>query len=85
MVTLLTVQALNARTERRMTKNNRILFMIMACGDELFWCLVQSSTLPPPECNNANDGQWCNHQVNDATVQTLCGFVSKLLGCFGTD
>jgi hypothetical protein len=55
------------------------------CGDELFWGLVQSSSLPPPEANKANDGQWCDHQVNDTAVQTLCGFVSKLLGCFGTN
>jgi hypothetical protein len=85
MVTLLTVHALKASTERRTTKNDRILFMVINFGDGLFRRLVQPSTLPPPECNNANDGQWCNHQVDDSAVQTLCGLVSKLLGCFGTD
>jgi len=59
--------------------------MMMGCGDELFRGLVQASALPPPEPNKADNGQWCDHQVNDTAVQTLCGLVTKLLGCFGTD
>ena len=59
--------------------------MMISCGDELFRGLVQASALPPPEPNKADNGQWCDHQVNDTGVQTLCGLVTKLLGCFGTD
>lgn len=40
---------------------------------------------PPAEAYKSHDGHWGHHQVNDAGVQSLGGFMAQLLGGLGTN
>jgi hypothetical protein len=79
---LFTVQEVKARTEKTKKKIELILFMASVHLVITGFC---TAAFEPSVSHESNDGQWSNHQVDDAAVQTLGWLVSELLCSFRTN